>query len=91
VSVMAAIGALMRAALPVDPEFAAALARRWAELPETARTPYVPAIKERPVPTAETAAIDVSGVQLITAPGGQPVTLGTFSGVQILVLLRHRH
>jgi hypothetical protein len=43
------------------------------------------------VPTAETAAIDVSGVQLITAPEGQSVTLGTFSGVQILVLLRHRH
>jgi hypothetical protein len=39
VSVMARIGAAMRAARPVDPEFAAALARRWAELPETARTP----------------------------------------------------
>jgi hypothetical protein len=38
VSLMARIGALMRAARPVDPEFAAALARRWAELPETART-----------------------------------------------------
>ena len=38
-SVMARIGAAMRAARPVDPEFAAALARRWAELPETARTP----------------------------------------------------
>jgi hypothetical protein len=45
------------------------------------------------VPAAETAAIDVSGVPLITAPGGQPVTLGTFGGVQVLVLLllRHRH
>jgi hypothetical protein len=40
VSVMARIGALMRAAArPVDPEFAAALARRWAELPPTAWTP----------------------------------------------------
>jgi hypothetical protein len=39
VSVMARIGALMRAARPVDPEFSAALARRWAELPPTARTP----------------------------------------------------
>jgi hypothetical protein len=39
VSVMARIGALTRAARPVDPEFAAALARRWAELPQTARTP----------------------------------------------------
>jgi len=43
------------------------------------------------VPTAETAAIDVSDVLLITAPRGQPVTLGTLGGVQILVLLRHRH
>jgi hypothetical protein len=48
-------------------------------------------MQERSVPPAETAAIDVSGVQLITAPGGQPVTLGAFTGVQILVLLRHRH
>jgi hypothetical protein len=36
---MARIGAVMRAARPVDPEFAAAMARRWAELPQTARTP----------------------------------------------------
>lgn len=43
------------------------------------------------MPTLETAAIDVSHVLLITALGGQPVTLGTFGGVQILVLLRHRH
>jgi hypothetical protein len=43
------------------------------------------------VPIAETAAIDVSGVPLITAPAGQPVTLGTFGGVQVLVLMRHRH
>ena len=43
------------------------------------------------MPTAETVATDVSGVPLITAPGGQPVTLGTFGGMQILVLLRHRH
>jgi hypothetical protein len=32
------IRAAARAVRPVDPEFAAALARRWAELPETART-----------------------------------------------------
>ena len=38
-SVMTRIGALLRAARPVNPEFAAALARRWAELPQTARTP----------------------------------------------------
>lgn len=37
-SVKARLGAVMRAARPVDPEFAAALARRWAGLPETART-----------------------------------------------------
>jgi hypothetical protein len=37
--VTAGIGALMRAARPVDPEFAGALARRWAELPQTAWTP----------------------------------------------------
>ena len=35
--------------------------------------------------------IDVTGVQLTDAPGGQPVTLGQIGGVQILVLLRHRH
>lgn len=29
----------IRSARPADPEFAAALARRWAQLPETARTP----------------------------------------------------
>jgi hypothetical protein len=39
VSVMAGLRAVVRAVRPVDPEFAAALARRWAELPETARTP----------------------------------------------------
>jgi hypothetical protein len=39
VSVMARIRAAAWALRPVDPEFAAALARRWAELPQTARTP----------------------------------------------------
>jgi hypothetical protein len=34
--------------------------------------------------------IDVTGIQLTEAPG-QPVTLGQIGGVQILVLLRHRH
>jgi hypothetical protein len=33
------ISRVVRAVRPVDPEFAAALARRWAGLPETARTP----------------------------------------------------
>ena len=36
---MARIRAVVAAFRPADPEFAAALARRWAELPETARTP----------------------------------------------------
>jgi len=39
VGVMALLHAMGRALRPVNPEFAAALARRWAELPETARTP----------------------------------------------------
>ncbi len=39
VGVVARIRAVVHALLPVDPEFAAALARRWAGLPETARTP----------------------------------------------------
>ncbi|HEY3953197.1 MAG TPA: hypothetical protein VGM53_07470 [Streptosporangiaceae bacterium] len=36
---MARVRAAVRALRPADPEFVAALARRWAELPETARTP----------------------------------------------------
>ena len=43
------------------------------------------------MPKAETAAIDVAGLHLIDAPGGLPVPLGAFGGVQVLVLLRHRH
>jgi hypothetical protein len=39
VSVTTRIRAAARALRPADPEFAAALARRWAELPEAARTP----------------------------------------------------
>jgi hypothetical protein len=39
VGVMARIADVARAVRPADPEFAAALARRWAGLPETARTP----------------------------------------------------
>src|SRR6516225_11805340 len=38
VRVLTRIRAAVRALRPVDPEFAAALARRWAGLPETART-----------------------------------------------------
>jgi len=36
-------------------------------------------------------AIDVASVELAQAPGGRPVHLGAFGGVQILVLMRHRH
>jgi hypothetical protein len=43
------------------------------------------------VPRSEPVRIDVTGIQLTEAPGGQPVTLGEIGGVQILVLLRHRH
>jgi hypothetical protein len=39
VGVMAGIRAAARAVRPVDPEFAAALTRRWARLPQTTRTP----------------------------------------------------
>ena len=39
VGVRAVLRTVVRSLRPVDPEFAAALARRWAELPETARTP----------------------------------------------------
>ncbi|MGH3168971.1 MAG: hypothetical protein ACRDN0_24210, partial [Trebonia sp.] len=38
-AVMARIRAVLHAMRPADPEFAAAMARRWAELPAIARTP----------------------------------------------------
>ncbi|MDB1088747.1 radical SAM domain-containing protein [Streptomyces sp. ACA25] len=38
-ALIAALRAVERATRPYDPEFAAAMARRWAELPEAARTP----------------------------------------------------
>ncbi len=43
------------------------------------------------MPHAETAGIDVTGIVLDRAPDGPPVALGTIGGVQIIVLLRHRH
>lgn len=43
------------------------------------------------MPEPDAVLIDVSGVRLTEAPSGQPVTLGDIGGVQILVLLRHRH
>ena len=36
---IARVRGLVRALRPVDPEFAAAMARRWADLPQTAQTP----------------------------------------------------
>jgi hypothetical protein len=43
------------------------------------------------MPRPQTVHIDVAGLWLAQAPGGQLVTLGDISGVQILVVLRHRH
>lgn len=43
------------------------------------------------MPEPDAVLIDVSGVRLTEAPAGQPVTLGDIGGVQIVVLLRHRH
>ena len=35
--------------------------------------------------------IDVSDLILTQAPGGEPARLGDLRGVQLVVLLRHRH
>ncbi len=35
--------------------------------------------------------IDVADLVLARAPGGRPVRLGEITGVQVVVLLRHRH
>lgn len=43
------------------------------------------------MPRSENTIIDVGDLELPEAPGGQPVTLGQIPGVQVLVLLRHRH
>jgi hypothetical protein len=43
------------------------------------------------MPQAEDVAIDLTGIQLTDADSGEPVRLAQISGVQILVLLRHRH
>jgi hypothetical protein len=43
------------------------------------------------MPHAETVAINVTGLELTRAPDGPPIPLGSIGGVQILVLLRHRH
>jgi hypothetical protein len=43
------------------------------------------------MPQREDVTIELTGIQLAEAPGGQPVRLAGIGGVQILVLLRHRH
>jgi hypothetical protein len=43
------------------------------------------------MPQPEAIHIDVAGLRLTEPPGGQPVILREIGGVQILVLLRHRH
>jgi hypothetical protein len=43
------------------------------------------------MPNPDSVTISVAGLELAQAPGGQPVSLGAFGGIQILVLLRHRH
>ncbi len=35
--------------------------------------------------------IDVTDLVLAQAPGGRPVRLGEITGVQVVILLRHRH
>lgn len=43
------------------------------------------------MPHPEAAAIDVTDIVLDQAPDGPAIPLGTVGGVQIIVLLRHRH
>ena len=42
------------------------------------------------MPARETVHVDVTGVAL-TDPAGDRVKLARLSGVQVLVLMRHRH
>jgi hypothetical protein len=43
------------------------------------------------MPRPEDVTIELTSIQLTDADGGQPVSLAGIGGVQILVLLRHRH
>jgi hypothetical protein len=43
------------------------------------------------MPRPEEATIELAGIQLTDTDSGQPVPLAGIGGVQILVLLRHRH
>lgn len=42
------------------------------------------------MPVAERVAIDVRNIRLVE-PGGGDVSLAALPGVQVVVLLRHRH
>ncbi len=46
---------------------------------------------EQAMPRSRDVSINVADLELAEAPGGQPVMLGEIAGVQLLVLLRHRH
>ncbi len=43
------------------------------------------------MPQREDVTIELTGIQLTDADSGQPVRLAGIGGVQVLVLLRHRH
>ncbi len=46
---------------------------------------------EHPMSQPAKVRIDVADLVLARAPGGRPVRLGEITGVQVVVLLRHRH
>ena len=43
------------------------------------------------MPRPQAVTIELAGIRLIDADSGQPVRLAEIGGVQVLVLLRHRH
>lgn len=43
------------------------------------------------MPQPENVTIELTGIQLTGADSGQPVQPAQIGGVQVLVLLRHRH
>jgi len=43
------------------------------------------------MPRPRPVTIELTGIRLTDADSGQPVRLAEIGGVQILVLLRHRH
>ncbi len=42
------------------------------------------------MPTEETVHIDVRDITLLS-PAGEPMTLATLTGIQLIILMRHRH